>query len=119
MAKIRSQQSKWLTLLILTTGWFATTNAALTESSKHQDHESLIDELVNPEQKHYASENALQYLNIYPRQQAAENYLTNNYTIGGVQVTNATLDLNSPYSVVNEYNCTGCSYYFTSYHTML
>jgi len=50
-----------------------------------------------------------QWLNIYPRQENPENYVTSNeFTIGDMNVTNATIDINSPYTFVNDESCTNC-----------
>ena len=47
--------------------------------------------------------------NIFPRQQRPENYLTSNdFTIGGMSVRNATVDINTPYTFVNDESCVHC-----------
>jgi len=54
-------------------------------------------------------------LEIHPRQQKAENYLTTTeFTIGGQTVTNATIDINSPYTLVNDLSCIHCAIYQNS-----
>jgi len=53
--------------------------------------------------------------NMFPKQQRAENYLTaTNFTIGGMQINNATIDINTPFTFVNDESCLHCKVFSNS-----